>query len=57
MCTYRLHVFVAGEASVELGAGQLEHAVQVVRRLLVVVLDLTEHLQAIRTLSNDPKKI
>lgn len=41
---YRLHVFVAGEPSVELGAREFEHAVQVVRRLLVAVLDVAQHL-------------
>lgn len=43
-CTYRLNVFVAGETSVELGASQFEHAVEIVRRLLVAVFDIAEHL-------------
>lgn len=41
----RLHVLVAGEATVELRTGQLEYAVQVVGRFLIAVFDLAEHLE------------
>jgi len=41
---YRLNVFIAREPSVQLRANQLESPVQVVGRLLVRVLDLTQYL-------------